>query len=49
MKTNLHTDYQAPKTQVIFINPLGSMMVTSTLGNASSESFQNESEYESIW
>ena len=49
MKTNLHTDYLAPKTQVIFINLLGSMMVTSTLGNASSESFQNESDYESIW
>lgn len=49
MKTNLHTDYLAPKTQVIFINLLGAMMVTSTLGNASSESFQDESEYQSIW
>ncbi|MBP5720511.1 MAG: hypothetical protein J6W82_05545 [Bacteroidales bacterium] len=49
MKTNLHPDYLAPSTQVIHIKLLGSMMVTSTFGNASSESFQDESEYQSIW
>ena len=49
MKTNLHTDYLAPNTRVIYIKLLGSILVTSTIGNASSESFQDESEYQSIW
>ena len=49
MKTNLHTDYLAPKTQVIYISFLGPLMEASSLRNVSSESFQNESEYESIW
>ena len=49
MKTNFHNDYLAPTTKVIFIKPLGSIMVTSTLGNAASENFQDESEYQSIW
>lgn len=49
MKTNLHTDYQAPKTQVIIIDLLGPMMANSSLRNVSSESFQDENEYQSIW
>jgi len=49
MKTNLYTDYLAPSTQIIHVKLLGSMMITSTVESASSENFQDESEYQSIW
>ena len=49
MKTNYRLDYLTPKTRVINVNFKGSLMVNSFVKNSSSESFQNESEYESIW
>jgi hypothetical protein len=49
MKTNSRIDYFAPEAGVFFFNLSETLMATSTLGDASSESFQSESDYESIW
>lgn len=48
MKANLKSDYTVPEIRVIYTNCLNTIMVTSS-NNASSESFQNESGYTSIW
>ncbi len=49
MKTNHLPDFLIPQTQVINVNLVRSLMVNSNIGNSSSESFQNESEFGSIW
>ena len=49
MKNNHCIDYLAPKTQVIYFDPRMSFMVTSSVGNSSQESFQNENDFQSIW
>ncbi|MBO4340938.1 MAG: hypothetical protein J5835_05870 [Bacteroidales bacterium] len=49
MKTNHCFNYEAPETVVLRISFEAPMLTTSSVGNSSSESFQDESEYESIW
>ena len=49
MKSNYFSDYSAPKTQIIYLNLQGSLMVNSNIGNSTSESFQNEDDFGSIW
>jgi hypothetical protein len=49
MKTNHRFDYLSPSTQVIYVNFMKAIMVNSTIWTSSSESFQDESEYGSIW
>lgn len=49
MKNNHLTDYMAPAAKVIYLNTMKSIMVTSSIDSSTSESFQNESEFESIW
>jgi ABC-type glutathione transport system ATPase component len=49
MKKDLRINYLTPRTQVVFLDPRTSLMVTSSVGNANSESFQNENDFQSIW
>lgn len=48
MKNNLSMNYEAPMTEVFSFRIEAPLLVDS-IGTASSESFQDESEFGSIW
>jgi hypothetical protein len=49
MKTTLRLDYLPPEVEVIYLDLLETFLITSSVDGSSSESFQDESEFESVW
>lgn len=49
MKTKRYLDYVMPEVEVLEIDIEAPMLLESSIGNSSSEGFQNEGDFESIW
>ena len=49
METRLYLNYESPEAEVLYLDIESPLLVESSIGKSSSEGFQDEDDFESIW